>query len=345
MRGHQHRLVVEAHARIALLAVLIAPVGVVVAAAHQVVRLLDGQALPTLDDGRAEAAEADAVPLVDALLRAEVVGVGVERGAVHVPFLRPALGARDTEGPSVLLHARVVRGHDAVAIGPVGGGIAHTHPFAQFARAHVHLGIPTDAAEVVTRWRHAHTDLVPPGDVVEAGPVGPRRPTGLQVVHQHPVDAHQHVLRVEAADAEAGLPEGEARSAGEDVARGLQHPGDVLAAQLIVQVAGRDGEHRQLRLVLLGAVGLLGRGAVRLGQHGLAQGQDACEGKKARGPQDGKGNVHEGIRPRKDLLPDHTCQHDKEACGSGGRRGVHRALGHWVGEGTTWPASPVFPPC
>ena len=117
---HEHRLVVEGHACIALLAILVAPVRVVVVRSAQVEGFLYSHARTALHDGGAEAREAHAVPLIDLVLGGQEVCIGIEGGAFHIPFFRPPARTAEAERPAVLEKSRGACNHHPVAVSPVG---------------------------------------------------------------------------------------------------------------------------------------------------------------------------------------------------------------------------------
>ncbi len=236
--------------------------------------------------------------VVEALLRRQEVRIGVERGALHIAFLRPPAGAAEGKGPSFGVHPGGIGGHDAVAVGAIGAGVGHPYPFAQRACLDVHVGGAANAAEKQPARPDSGPHLHPPGHVVEAGPIAPDRPAGLQVVHTHAIDRNERVLAIVTTDPESRLAEVEARYCGEGVPGGLQDAADVLVPQFAIQVVGGEGVHRQPGRV--GRIGGIGRRSVeegvdlglcrRSGSKEKAQDQRPAEG------GNGQWTRHAGLR-------------------------------------------------
>ena len=109
------------HARVALLAVLVAPVGIVVIVVGEPVGLVGRGALRGALGGVAPCGERERVAVGPFLLEAEEVAEGVVERALDIAALGPAVGQASGEGPSAVVEAGGVGVHAAQRVVTVGG--------------------------------------------------------------------------------------------------------------------------------------------------------------------------------------------------------------------------------
>ena len=126
---HRWRIVVH-HARVALLAVLVSPVGVVEAVVGQPVHLVGAGALRCALGGIAPGDERERVcPVAEHLLHAEEVRKRVVERALDVAFVGPAVSDVAREGPALVAKTRVEGVHAAQHV--VAVGAAEGYPVAR----------------------------------------------------------------------------------------------------------------------------------------------------------------------------------------------------------------------
>ena len=255
-------LVVLVEARVALLAVLVETVAGVVAVhvllAHEVLGLLplgdrqtvvQGVALSVLLGG-AECRERELVPVVDALRDVHEPVVALEVRALDVA-VAPALGREDRHGPSVLGQAgreaerEVVESVVADAereraallgVDAVGDDVHRT--------AH-RGGRDLRGAQTALRLHAAR-------HVRETGPVRPVDAAPFHVIDRYAVHHHGDVGRLEAAHVDLGVTEA-AAVLGHIYAGGrFEDLGELLSAEFVGDLVGRDGRYGHRGLALHG---------------------------------------------------------------------------------------------
>ena len=259
------RLVVGAHARVAddLLArhaiSLVAPVGVVVVGADEVVGLLHHWRRAATLRGSSEDGEVEAVLVVDLLLDGEEVAVGPIEGAFGVAVARIAAADVGHEVPAVAHLARADGAHDTVVVGTVAKGVAQRDLLAVLRGTGGVGRKATEAAEAgIGLAETFHEDGVTES-VVEAAPVGEDRTSRLGVVHRDAVDHHLAIFRVVAADAVAQRAEVVSCNAVEHIARRVKQGGGVVGrGRGLLEVGIHQDYRRQVVLVQVGGVEDLG---------------------------------------------------------------------------------------
>ena len=184
------------HARVAFLAVLVSPIGVVLVVVGYPVHLVGHGTLRGALRGVAPSGEGEGVVACN-LLDTEVVGERVVEGAFHIALLGPSVTDAGGERPTAGAHAAAVGVHAAqqvVAVGHCGG--------------HLMAGGHVGGAEVVVvaacHRRHGEIvvlegqrGVVVAREVVQAADVGKAELTRLHVIHGRPVDEHLVVTLVE----------------------------------------------------------------------------------------------------------------------------------------------------
>ena len=261
---HHRRSKVVDNARVALLAVLIAPVGVVEIAVGQPVALVGGSALSGPLSGVAPGDDAQRVAVVELLLGSEKIGERVVECARYVAGSHacPAVGDVGREGPSVLAQSRVV-GVDAtqrvVAVGSSQRCI--------LSGRHV-----TGTEVVVVGTAHGrHREVVGlegqcslatlVGDAVQAAYERIAELAALHVVHRGTVDVDLIVLLIKSTVAEAHRTEQISHLRGVDVLV-RRDDGHILRHVVILaQLSFREGEglfarNGVLSILLLGFISL-----------------------------------------------------------------------------------------
>ena len=172
-----------AHARVAQLAVLEAPVGVVHIVPGEVIDLLRGRVLGAAAARGAEGRQGDAARLP--FLRHG--GVVRERTVVlprHPVVAAQAGGSRQGIGPAVVQHAGAVGQHQAQAVAGAVGHHAPAQARAHVGRVRVDIGHAVDAAEaIVGHLRAGHGRLGARG-LIQAAPQRERGAARHGVVHQ-----------------------------------------------------------------------------------------------------------------------------------------------------------------
>ena len=259
MREHEHRLVGVADAGVAFLAVVPAPVGVVVVVAGQVVHLLCRVALQTLGGGRAPQREVEGMLVVDAFFCREEVGEARVGAAVCVAQLAAeARGGGGGERPAVLHQAGGVGKHDAVVVVAVAQRVVGMELMAIIGGAGAVVGGATHIAEVEGHGVEVCHILGPAEHAVEAAPLGVGGAPRHKALHLQPVDGDGLVLRVDAACLEVGDAEGVRGVAAVDVARRVQQSGHEAAGGrfLIVETLRVEGGHISAAAIVRNAVSL-----------------------------------------------------------------------------------------
>ena len=182
------------HAGIAFLAVLVTPVGIVVAVVGQPVGFLGRGTLLGAFGGRAEGHDIDGVAVVDAFLGGEEVGERVVERSLDYAFVSPAVADLSGKGPAALQPAGTEREHGACLVVAVA---AREGDFAALGiGGSPQVGILTAAygshAEVVVL---EHRDAFPvAGHIVQTANHGIGERAAHHVVHQNTV---QVVLLIE----------------------------------------------------------------------------------------------------------------------------------------------------
>ena len=226
---------VVAHAGVAFLTVLIAPVGVVVVVAHQVVGLLHGGLLRSALRGCAEQGQRQAVPVVETFFDGGEIAVGIVVDPVDIGVPALARGEREGIGPAVVLVAGGIGDHGAEAVHLIGADDAGAQSLAHLRRAGDDVRRTADAAHAHLRGLQARGDLLVARGVVQTAPQRPGRVARHGVVELDAVHVDVLVLRVVAADVETHLAELVRRDVVEDVLRRRQRRGKRLG------VVGRFG--------------------------------------------------------------------------------------------------------
>ena len=273
------RVVGRYDARVALFAVLVAPVGVIQVVARQVVHLLQRTAALSALHGRAERrqgqAVASAVPLL--LGHQGVREVAVER-AVHVALVRVASAHESRKGPSVVVEARRVGKHAAQVVVAVGIGQRGLAAACIVAGTHENVLGTADGAEGKDAGHRVDGFVAVARQVVERTDGRIVEHAAVLVVERYAVDVALFVDVFIATHAKAHGRELVARGAQENVVRGEHARAHVLLPRLAVVVAQFEGgsvHHAHQREVLFDdGVHFLAPG--RLGQSGAGdeQGSD-----------------------------------------------------------------------
>ena len=178
-----NRFVRVAHARIAQLAVLVAPVGVVHVVPHQVVDLLRGGVLGAAAARRAEGRQGEPA-------RAPLLGHGGEireRTVVlsrHPVVAAQAGGSGEGVGPAAVQHAGTVGEHQAEAVAGAVGHHAPAQAGAHVGRVSEDVGHAVDAAQAIVGHVGAGHGVLGARGLIEAAPQGERRAARHGVVHQ-----------------------------------------------------------------------------------------------------------------------------------------------------------------
>ena len=236
---HHDGFVVVTHAGIALLAVLPAPVGVVIVVAYQVVGLLRGGLLRTAFGGGTQQGQRQAVALAELLFDGGEITERIVVNAVDIGVA--ALAGRNRKGirPAVVLIARGIGDHCTETVHRIAVHEAGTQPLAHLRRAGDDVGRTADAAQPDVRGHDTRRHLQVTCGVVQAAPQRPRRIAREGVVEPDAVHVDVLVLRIVTADVEAHLTELVGRDVVEDVLGGRERRRQCLR---IV-----DGLHVELR--------------------------------------------------------------------------------------------------
>ena len=228
---HSDRLVAVTHARITHLAVLVAPVGVVIVVADQIVSLLRGSLLRTALGGSTHNREAQPVTRIENLLGRSEISVGVVIDAVHVGVAALTGRYRQRIGPAVVQQTRTIGHHGTEAIHRIGVHQTHAKSLAHLRSTGVDVGRTADATHAVIRHDRTVGDLLVARSVVQTAPQRPGRIARHSVVEANTVQVNVRILRIVTTHVETHLAEPE----GSDVVKNV--------------LRSRKGRRQRLRIV------------------------------------------------------------------------------------------------
>ena len=176
------------HTGIAHLAVLVAPVGVVVVAAHQVVHLLGRGVLRSALYGRAEKSQREAVLVVQPLLSRQEICKGIVVHACDIVVAAQTRRHRGRKRPAVVHQAGGVRGHQAQTVGGAVGQHTEAVTLRHRRSIRVDIGKSVDTAHAIIGKCHSSYSLLLSGSLIQTAEQRIRSIAAKSVVELYAVD-------------------------------------------------------------------------------------------------------------------------------------------------------------
>ena len=235
---------VVANTGVTFLAVLPAPVGVVIVIADQIVSFLRRRLLRTAFGRSAQQGQRQTMTLAELLLDSGEITESVVIDAIDIGVA--ALTGRNRKGirPAVVLMARSIGDHRAETVHRVAVYEARTQALTHLRRTRHDIGRTADAAQTGVRRHDARRNFLIAGSVVQTAPQRPRRIARHGVVELNAVHIHVLILRIVTADVETHFAELVGRDVIEEVFRSRERRGQSLRV-----VGGFGVELREDRVV------------------------------------------------------------------------------------------------